>query len=491
MKPNLTEIQLSAICELIAKNTGLHFPKERWGILSKNLSQVGREIGLDNMKEFIQLLLKDGLNNDQSDILVSHLTCSETYFWREPQVFAALMDFVLPGLVKSKKNKEPRIRIWSAGCSTGEEPYSIAIALKKTIPDIEKWNISILATDINPKAIRKAASGIYGSWSFRNSPPWLKSGYFQKTGDGLYEVSQEVRKLVSFKSMNLVDSSSLFTDRNIDIIFCRNVLMYLNPEWIARITSSFFDALSEDGWFVVSSCELSSQVFTQFTPVNFKGAVLYRKSKGESNQYMNGQPEGQQNPSYKAFFDHINKTGWATKIDLKISSPIDQLPSFQINLPIPKPLSASEILTEAPIVHAPTSKEALNIRISEIKLLADQGLLGKALLLCNEMILENKLAYEIYFLRASVLQELDKGSEAIASLKQTIYIKPDYIMGHFLLGNLFLRQGNRRNAKKHFNNVIELLDRCEADHNVPESEGLSLEYLRECIFSNMKTLSKK
>jgi chemotaxis protein methyltransferase CheR len=398
------------------------------------------------------------------------------------------MDFVLPELVKSKKNKEKRIRIWSAGCSTGEEPYSIAIALKKTIPDIEKWNISILATDINPKAISKAAAGIYGSWSFRNSPPWLKNSYFQNMENGLYEVSQEIRKMVTFSCMSLVESSYLNTKSSIDILFCRNVLMYLTPDWITRIANSFFDELSDNGWFAVSSCELSSQIFPQFATVNFTGAVLYRKSKGESTQYINVLPEEQHSSSYKAFFDHINSTGWVPQIDFPA---VYKSPYNQVSTPILSPLSTAEILKDVPIVHEEISIEPLSKRISEIRILADQGLLEKALILSNETIEENKLAYGIYFLRASILQELGKGSEAIASLKQTIYINPDYIMGHFMLGNLFLRQGNSRNAKKHFNNVLELLNQCESNQNVPESEGLSLEYLKESIFSNLKSLLLK
>src|SRR5664279_418186 len=280
MKTNLTEIQLIAICEVIANHMGLHFPKERWPILNENLSHAAHEFGFDDMAEFVRWFLSAKLNKDQTDILASHLTCSESYFWREPQVFAALTDYVLPELVKLKRNKEQKIRIWSAGCSTGEEPYSIAIAVKKAIPDIEKWNISILATDINPTALRKARSGVYSSWSFRNSPSWLKSGYFLINEDGYYEVSQEIKKMVTFACMSLVESSSLNTKNSIDIIFCRNVLMYFTPRWITKIANSFFEELCDYGWFIVSSCELSSQVFPQFDFVNFHGAVLYRKTEG-------------------------------------------------------------------------------------------------------------------------------------------------------------------------------------------------------------------
>ena len=132
-----------------------------------------------------------------------------------------------------------------------------------------------------------------------------------------------------------------------------------------------------------------------------------------------------------------------------------------------------------------TREDTLNENKILIRLLADQGHLEEALSICNEAIASYKLAPGLYFLRASILQELDKSSEAIASLKQVIYIDPDYIMGHFALGNLFIRQGNAKNAKRYFNNTLELLSRCANDDILPESEGLSVKYIREIIFANM------
>ena len=134
-----------------------------------------------------------------------------------------------------------------------------------------------------------------------------------------------------------------------------------------------------------------------------------------------------------------------------------------------------------------TPEESIADRIFAIRLLADQGHLGEALSICNEAIKFYKLSPGLYFLRASILQELDKSSEAIASLKQAIYIDPDYIMGHFALGNLFIRQGNTKNAERYFNNVLDLLSRCKRDDILPESEGLSVNYIRDIILTGLQT----
>jgi chemotaxis protein methyltransferase CheR len=478
MNRNLTDIELSMVCEVIASRMGLHFPVERWTMLRRNLVLAAREFGFHNMNGFIQWLMSSELSKGQIMILASHLTISETYFWREPQVFKALTDFVLPELIKSKKNKEKCIRIWSAGCSTGEEPYSIAIALHKTIQKIEDWNITILATDINPRAISKAVTGIYGTWSFRNSPSWLKSNWFHHKEDRQYEIIPEIKKMVTFTCLSLVEMSAISNTNTMDIIFCRNVLMYFTNEWINKISKDLFHSLSEEGWFVVSSSELSSGVFPQFTPVNFPGAVLYRKTKNGSAHSLSSvaflekeiQPLQSFQPiqplSAETFFNHRNEVKVVEKEDIQLLYP----PTLQQSPANIKP-----------------AEESITDRIFAIRLLADQGHLGEALSICNEAIKFYKLSPGLYFLRASILQELDKSSEAIASLKQVIYIDPDYIMGHFALGNLFIRQGNAMNAERYFNNALDLLSRCSIDDILPESEGLSVKYIREIIFANMQT----
>jgi chemotaxis protein methyltransferase CheR len=477
MNRNLTDIELSMVCEMIATRMGLHFPRERWAILSRSLASAAVEFGFQNMNGFIQWLLSSELNKDQILILASHLTISETYFWREPQVFTALTDSILPQLIRSKgKEKGERsIRIWSVGCSTGEEPYSIAIALQKAIPKIEDWNITILATDINPGSINKAINGTYGAWSFRNSPAWLKSNYFLHKENGQYEIIPEIKKMVTFTCLSLAEMSAISNINTMDIIFCRNVLMYFTNDWINKISQNLFDSLSEDGWFVVSSSELSSQVFPQFTPVNFPGAVLYRKGKNGYAHSFDVHSEEMPQP--------LKPFNTSTP-----STPSTHSTHFQ---PQPQPLQPSSTpfnpLQQPQAIPEETSAD----KIFAIRLLADQGHLEEALTACNGAIASYKLSSTLYFLRASILQELDKSSEAIVSLKQAIYIDPEYIVGHFALGNLFIRQGNTRNAERYFKNVLDLLSRCSNDDILPESEGLSAEYLREIIITNMDTIRTK
>jgi chemotaxis protein methyltransferase CheR len=514
MKYNLSDSEFSQVCEKIAAKMGLHFPIERWVMLGRNLSLAAREFGFHEMDGFIHWFLSQNLDQEQIKILASHLTISETYFWREPQVFAALTDFILPELFRSKNKekveelatksrhsgRDKSIRIWSIGCSTGEEPYSLAIALHKTVPEITDWNISILASDINPRAIEKARWGIYGPWSFRNTPEWIRSKYFLDLEDRKYEIIPEIKNMVTFSCQSLTgDEIFSLTGHKIDIIFCRNVLMYFTPEWVNRISENIFNSLTDAGWFVVSSSELSSQVFPRFTAVNFPGAVLYNKHKNGAAHSLSSEVliEKEIQPFNLSTFKPVQP------IQPKMFV-VEKLKSLKVEINECNPSTLQPFNSSTFTRHSlgeggpssvqqplPPPEDSSATKIFAIRLLANQGYLSEALTLCNEAIESEKLVSGFYFIRASILQEMDRSPEAIASLKKSIYIDPDYVMGHFTLGNLFNQQGNTRNAKRHFKNVLDLLEKCTNDDIPSESEGLSVKYIREIILANMETIRTK
>lgn len=491
---NIAYTDLARFCEMVTARMGLDFPVERWPMLYANLTSAAPEFGFKDVNKFMQWLLSENLKLDQIEILASYLTISETYFWREAQTFAAFCQFTLPEIMALKKEKGKSISIWCAACSTGEEAYSLAIALHRTIPHVEDWNITITATDINNKVLSKARKGVYSSWSFRNAPVWLQTKYFKSHNNREYRIIPEIKKMVTFSSFNLTHEnflSSVCRNQKMDIIFCRNVLMYFTSDWAAKISQNLYHSLSENGWLAVASCELSSSLFPHLIPVNFAGAVLYRKNKKETSGLkvpaMNTKTQtynSTYSPSIPLSFEgkQLFEVGSASdlmKEDLyhKIDSP-DRKESLMhsIREPLPGIKSREDILIE---------------NKNSIRLLANQGRLEEAHSICNDAIESDKLAPSLYFLRASILQELDNNPEAIKSLKQAIFIDPNYLMGHFTLGNLFVSQGNTKNAKRYFSNALDLLNTLSKDEILSESEGLSAEYLREIILSNLHTQKSK
>lgn len=160
----LPDALLSRLSDFLEAQMGLHFPRARWRDLERGIAAASRESGYAQAEAYIQWLLSAPLTRTQIEGLASHLTVGETYFFREKRSLDILEQQILPELLRARAQTEKHLRIWSAGCCTGEEPYSIAMLLDRLIPDSENWNLTILATDINPRFLRKAVQGIYGTW---------------------------------------------------------------------------------------------------------------------------------------------------------------------------------------------------------------------------------------------------------------------------------------------------------------------------------------
>lgn len=228
-----SEILFSQLSELIAARMGLYFPKARWHDLERGIASAAPEFGLKDVESCIQWLLSSPWTQSQIEILAVHLTVGETYFFREKRGFDLLEEHILPELIGSRRGVQKHLRIWSAGCATGEEPYSIAILLHQVLPDLKDWDITILATDMNPRFLQRASEGVYGEWSFRDTPIWIKERYFKKKESHRFEILPQIQRMVTFSYLNLAedaDPSFLNHPQAIDVIFCRNVLIYFAPE---------------------------------------------------------------------------------------------------------------------------------------------------------------------------------------------------------------------------------------------------------------------
>lgn len=493
MKQNLPDSVLSQLSDFIAARMALYFPRERWGDLAARTSSAAKEFGFTNPEEFVQWLVSSSLTLDKMEIVASHLTVSETYFWREPQSFEALERTILPELIQSRSNGERRIKIWSAGCCTGEEPYSIAIALDRLLPANQDWSITILATDINARMLRKATVGVYGEWSFRSAPPWLKEGYFCSTKGGKYEILPKIRQMVTFEYLNLAEDiypSPLSNTNAVDIIFCRNVLMYFSQERVLQIGHSLCNSLIDGGWLIVGASELSHQIFPRFRSVNFPGAIAYRKDRQEFRQPAIVQLE------------EISPQERRIQPPLKFAVDDEQIaqlpqPCESTMMPVGDSESGQQSVSEAALnLRVPSSStdvekklendETLQSMELSIRELANQGKLAEALASCERAIAAFKLDPALYYLRATILQEQTMHSEAITALKRALYLDPNFVLAHFALGNLSLRQGNVSAAKKCFRNVLALLSTCGQEDILPESEGLTAGRLREMIRATMQ-----
>lgn len=462
MKAAVSDTLLAQFSEFVAARTALHFPQPQWRDLERKACSAAKEFEFADAETFVRWAVSSSLTREQVEILASHLTIGETYFWREPGTFEALGDKILPELIRAREKGERRLRIWSAGCSTGEEPYSIAIALRRVLPAPDDWNVTLLATDINPKMLRKAAAGVYGEWSFRNAPPWLTDGYFHLTKDGRREILPEIRKMVTFAYLNLAEDiypSPLNNTNAMDLIFCRNVVMYFAPERVQQIGQGLHQSLVEGGWLMVGASELSQLLFPQFASVHFPGTIVYRKG-----------PEVPQ-PILAFPFETV------LAHEPFVPEPFEPAVKVEWYAP-PVAFSKSDKIPSA-------ERPALQISLS-VRALANQGRLDEALASCGEAMAADKLDAGLHYLRATILQELNREEDAIASFKRALYLDPEFVLAHFSLGNLAIRQGELQRARRCFENVLALLTMRQEEEVLPESEGLTAGRFREIIHATMQ-----
>ena len=266
MTSQISDELLSGFSEFVAARMGLHFTKERLNDLARGLGSAAGEFGFDDEEACAKWLMSSSLTREQVEILASHLTVGETYFFREKKSFESLEWEILPQLIDGRRKGSRGLRIWSAGCATGEEPYSIAILLSKLLPDLNSWNITVLATDINPRFLSKASRGVYREWSFRDTPGWVQGKYFKKRG-GYFEILPDIKTMVTFAYQNLAEDAypSLVGNTNaMDIILCRNVLMYFTPDMQRKVIQNLHRCLVDGGWLIVSLGEIYDDLFPQF-----------------------------------------------------------------------------------------------------------------------------------------------------------------------------------------------------------------------------------
>jgi chemotaxis protein methyltransferase CheR len=471
MTENLSEQQLSQLSDFVAATMGLHFSRGRWKDLERQAKLAAREFGFSDAESFLDWLLSSLLTQEQVEMLASYLTISETYFWREPHIFEALRDQILPELIRSREADGRHLRLWSAGCATGEEPYSMAIALQQALPAWKDWHITLLATDISPVILRRAAGGIFGEWSFRNSPEGFKETYFTLLSKGKYEIKAEIRKMVTFAYLNLASDAfpAPMNDTNaMDILFCRNVLMYFSQTRARLVGQRLYNCLVEGGWFIVSSSELSQHMFPQFASINFPGAIVYRRGSGKELQ-AEAIPVGEPAVVPKQPLHPPLKT--AVMAPPVVTRPRPSQPKF-----VPRMIVAEKRSQEIPPVET----------IKAVRLLADQGRLGEAWAACEAAIAADKLDPGLLYLSATILQELDRQEEAVATLKRLLYLDQNYLLAHFALGNLAQRRGNVTAAGKSFQNVLTLLDAYKPDDILPEADGLTAGRFRQIVHATLQ-----
>jgi chemotaxis protein methyltransferase CheR len=269
----VSDHELSEIRLFIERRSGILLDESRTRFLSTRLHEHLECKGLARGTDLLRLIRG---SNAEYDYLLERVLTQETSFFRYPAVYQALAKRVLPELHAKKRWSNPRtLRIWSAGCSTGEEPYSIAIAIAEALEFAEAWKVEILATDISKRTLETAERGRYSRRDLAALSAEQIDGYFVRVNENEYQVKSKLRSLITFAPMNL--AQMVYMGR-FDCIFCMNVLIYFSEELRARVIRQFHDYLEPEGYLFLGHAESVAKARVDFEPIVISDSLIYRKS---------------------------------------------------------------------------------------------------------------------------------------------------------------------------------------------------------------------
>lgn len=494
MKSNIPEHLDLELSRCVSRYTGLHFPAKKRRALHKGIAAAAGETGFASSNELALSLISTPPSTAVLNALVKHLTIGETFFFRDKHLFQILKDDILRGLYQQPRRGDKSIRIWSAGCATGEEPYSIAILMDQMEYWFRDWDITILGTDVNPDFLAKARKGIYSRWSFRDTPDDILNQYFQSIDGNTFELIPRIRQMVRFEPLNFVSNDHLSLRHRtgpMDLILCRNVMMYFDIGVRNAVIHKLNHLLIDDGWLVVGPAETGFISVAGLTPVRFPNAVLYRKGppRGNNSPLDAAQTRSRhpirpaENPEHQAGSQHQNRRKTDTGMVAKTATNRfyeDALESYEKG----RYRAAIRILT--PVLTDRTARPARFLMLTESMALmarchANLGELTDAEYWCRSAISNEKLNPAHHYLLATVYQEADRTAEAVRAAKQSLYLDPQFVMGHFILGVLMQQSGRKAEAKKHFQNALNLLNPVGNDEPVPHSEGMTAGRLKQTL----------
>ncbi len=468
MNLELPDPLYASLNQFISEALGLYFPPSRWTELQRGICAAAEELGNGaSPAEFTSwLATRPALSQRHLDVLSTKLTVGETYFFREPRHFAALTEHILPEI--AQRRGSPSIRIWSAACCTGEEAYSISIWLDRMAPPFVA-PATIIGTDINPDFLRRAEAGVYGRWSFRDAPPWLIANYFQER-DGQFEIAPRIRRMVRFMPLNLASDTfpALLTDLHaMDVIFCRNVLMYFSNDQARKTLEKLYHTQRDKGWLMVGASELFHISSSPYATVRLADAIVCQKGS-----YTAAKQTGAAAPRVLPAMQNSETQAYTQPTAVSVTADGQSILVHQQKMTEKDQVQESCAAPPDPAA-SPASTWATLTRE-----LAGQGKLHEALVSADRWIAAEKLNPAAHYLRGLIFREKGEALEAMNALRRSLYLDPQFIVAYLALGNMERDRGQKQKAHRHFANAVELLTRQDGQNIVPESDGMTA---KQCL----------
>ncbi|MDQ2106093.1 CheR family methyltransferase [Azospirillum isscasi] len=271
----VTDEEFARFCEFIYRRTGLSYGASKRYFIDRRILERVERSGVSSVQSYLALLRFDSTGRELEEIINS-LTVNETYFWREEYQFACLANSILPEVVRTKRRGEP-VRIWSLPCSTGEEPYSIAMWLLENWADVDQYDVEIIASDIDTQVLAAARQGLYDARSVQRLPKWVLDRYFERPTSDRWRIVDSLRSSIEFTRINASDRAQMAKMTDIDVIFCRNMLIYFDDVSRREVADSMYSSLRPGGFVCLGHSESMSRISPLFAVRRFADAIVYQR----------------------------------------------------------------------------------------------------------------------------------------------------------------------------------------------------------------------
>jgi len=462
---------------LLLEESGMFLDLDRPDRLSCVLADRIDERGFESIEDYHHFLMSHPEGRREIQALIERVTIGETYFYRNIPQFSALREHVLPALVAERAAGSRILTVWSAGCSTGEEPYSLAMTILETIPSPESWTVSILATDINRDSLRKAGEAVYGPRSLRQLPaPWIDK-YFHRQGDK-YALKDSLKRRVRFIECNLAkDFSTLPGMQNIDVLFCRNVTIYFKLETTRQIVNQFADCLGDNGYLFIGEAETLWQISDRFKPVEFPQTMIYQKTCGSETAILEKpwvsflSPSAMMEPVAARLTEKKEPTVAGSLASIGGDSSYEQgLEALRVK-DYPEALKHFD----AAVQSRPNNFLA---HFAKASLLAEQQKYNEAIASLQCVIESDNLSSEAHHLMGALYQKTNRFEEAIRAFQAALYIDPGLSLTYFFSGMIYRYEQRFAKARRAFQNALKSLVGKPPEEKVRFSNEVDSETLR-------------
>lgn len=466
-----------ALHALIIRRTGIVLRDFQMQVLRQALTEACASFGYGDEAALLQELSRKQSSAPEFEFLLTRITIGESYFFRHAEQMALLRDELLPEIIaRKRRDRDCSLRVWSAGCSSGQEIYSLVIMLCELLPDIDGWNLHFLATDINKNVLADAIQGRYKEWSLRETPEAIAKKYFNKSR-GEYQLRDDICRRVKFAYLNLAEDvfPALHTDTNaIDIILCRNVFIYLEPESIRRIVQQFSECLVPDGLLFLGASDFVDKYPNELAHIQRGGFFYFKRASDECRELSAVPPSGIcaiECGEERIAREHGAQLGEAFAQD---PSPVDCLRAGRWHDTL---LAVGKAFK--------TAGESAGLLQIKSKALANLGRLDEALQSCRKSLALNPVDKQIYLLQGKILLENAQPNEAEEAFRKAIFLDYTFPEAHYQLGLLLINRGDRKMGLKCLSSALTHAKKQLPHHEVHNAPGMSYQRFVEIIQNEM------